>query len=472
MNMETPIEYFYGDTLRWSFGFENPNKAAVLFVCAIPLLWGLWQMAWQIKNGWLRLPALLISAGAILGAWYCLIMTFSRGGLVATICALGYVIGLQVWNQRKGRRWSTSPPFWLSILLLGVMAGIIAWTGMAQRSGEAFGSDASVGNRFELWGSALQMAVDNPQGFGTGKSGDQYMQWYQPIDRSEGYRTLVNSYLTFMVEQGWLWFGLCMTVFVIFWTWTNPPAGSPFRVALRASILGFLVAGVFSTTMEDYRLWILPAVCTAVLLGVSVWKKALFSRKKLVLAGLPLLMACGTIGITGAIKSANDRLRREFGIMDGFRTVTAVGSKSPTARVFGCVVDEAVLGDQYAKLLRELALKADVKLILDDHAKQAERMLYIGKAVHSWRDYPSKHLYLLAPEKMEEGEVAALLAERESVHIMLSEIDEDGRVDFWEEMTEGEQAARFHKITLTGVGNRVDWAWDQVIQAVQKIDHH
>ena len=29
-------EFFYGETLRWSFGFENPNKAAVIFACPLP----------------------------------------------------------------------------------------------------------------------------------------------------------------------------------------------------------------------------------------------------------------------------------------------------------------------------------------------------------------------------------------------------------------------------------------------------
>ena len=75
--------------------------------------------------------------------------------------------------------------------------------GLGARSTEALGQDASVGNRMELWNSALQMAAENVHGFGSGQSGEQYMQWYQPLDRQEGYRTMVNSYLTFLVEQGW-----------------------------------------------------------------------------------------------------------------------------------------------------------------------------------------------------------------------------------------------------------------------------
>jgi hypothetical protein len=37
----------------------------------------------------------------------------------------------------------------------------------------------------------------------------------------------------------------------------------------------------------------------------------------------------------------------------------------------------------------------------------------------------------------------------------------------WEEVTEGALAANFQKTALSGVGNRVDWAWAQVIEWVR-----
>jgi hypothetical protein len=36
--MENSIDYFYNNSLRWSFGFENPNKAAVYFYLPPPAL--------------------------------------------------------------------------------------------------------------------------------------------------------------------------------------------------------------------------------------------------------------------------------------------------------------------------------------------------------------------------------------------------------------------------------------------------
>ena len=43
-------DYYYGEMLRWSFGFENPNKAAVVFACLIPLLWAGWLGAFGLGS--------------------------------------------------------------------------------------------------------------------------------------------------------------------------------------------------------------------------------------------------------------------------------------------------------------------------------------------------------------------------------------------------------------------------------------
>jgi O-antigen ligase len=467
MDLETPVEYFYGDTLRWSFGFENPNKAAVVFVCALPLLWWLWQMAWRIGNRWLRLPALLVSSGLLMGAWYCLIMTFSRGGLVAAALALAYGIAWGIRRCRKPGMWWKNAQAMLTVLLIAALIGGTVWNGLGGRSADALGKDASVGNRVELWGSALQMAVENPRGFGTGKSGEQYLQWYQPTERQEGYRTMVNSYLTFLVEQGWLWFGLSLSGFAIFWAWTKPGAEERLAVALRASILGFLVAGTFSTTMEETRLWIFPAACAVLLTGLAAWKKKPLERTSLLASGGWLLAGCVSLVVAGLAKSGNDPLRREFGEEAGFRTVTAFGPKNPQARSLGCIVDESVLGDRYAKLLRELALHAGVKVMLGDKVKDAESVLCVGQGVHSCGNHPSQRLLLLAPEKIEESELKALLEAGGPVQIILPEIDEDGRVGFWEDILAGGQAPHFSKTVLTGVGNRADWAWEQVVEVVK-----
>lgn len=472
MTLETPVEYFYGETLRWSFGFENPNKAAVIFACAVPLLWCLWQLSWRLGNKWLKVPALLVTAGGLLGAWYCLIMTYSRGGLVAAAAALFYLVARALLQMGKREiSWHKRGEVWLSLLLAGVLAGVLAggtmWNGLGSRSTEALGKDASVGNRMELWNSALQMAAENVHGFGTGKSGEQYMQWYQPLERQEGYRTMVNSYLTFLVEQGWLWSGAVLVGFVLFWVWTRPRSGEAVTVALRASILAFLVAGIFSTTMEDWRLWILPAACIVILVTLAVGQRKRLEKSHLLATGGSVLAGCAALFVVGILKSGRDPLKRGFGGDGENRSVTSLAPAAPTARSVGFIVDEAVMGDQSARLLRELALGANVEILLGGRAKDADRILCAGKSVHSHGDFQQKPLLLLAPEKMLDEELTLLAARSKPAEILLPEIDEDGRVGFWDEVTEGALAANFQKTALSGVGNRVDWAWAQVIEHVK-----
>ena len=466
--METPVEYFYGETLRWSFGFENPNKAAVLFACAVPLLWCLWQLSWKLENKWLKIPALFVSATGLLAAWYCLIMTFSRGGLVAAAVALLYLTAQVILRGRKpGTPWYKRGEIRLSVVLAAVLAAGTIWNGLGARSTEALGKDASVGNRMELWNSGLQMAAENIHGFGTGKSGEQYMQWYQPLDRQEGYRTMVNSYLTFLVEQGWLWSGAILLGFVVFWVWTKPRNGEAITVALRASILAFLVAGIFSTTMEDWRLWIIPTACGGILATLAAGRRRPLGRIPLLATGAGVLIGCAILFSVGFHKSGEDPLKREFGGDGGNRSVVSLAPNKPQAHSLGLIVDETVMGEQYARLLREMALGADVKILLGDHAKNADRILCTGKSVHMHGNFSEKSLWLLAPEKILEFELTSLAARDEPAKILLPEIDEDGRVGFWDEVTEGALAANFHKTALTGVGNRVDWAWPQVIEWVR-----
>ena len=468
MSFETPVQYFYGDSLRWSFGFENPNKAAVLFACAVPLLWGVWQAAWLIKGKWPKFPALCVSAGLLAGAWYCLIMTFSRGGLVGAAGAVAYLIAVPILRaKRMDLSWIRSARFWLSISLIAALIGGAVWNGIGARSRQAIGNDASVGNRIELWEGALQMAVENPRGFGTGWSGREYMQWYQPLQRQEGYRTMVNSYLTFLVEQGLLWSLAVVLGFVLFWVWTKPGEGKGIMIALRGSIVAFLIAGIFSTTMEDWRLWILPVTCGLLLLGISVHKKQQL-RKWPLLGTASGILACSVALLTaGILKSNHDPLKREFGKQDGFYTVTALGPRSPKGRSLGCLVDEVVLGDQCPKLLRELALGADAKILLGNRVKDADRILCSGGNAISYSRYALKPLFLLAPDKIPDAEITALAARSEAAVLLLPEIDEDGRVGFWDEVTAGAFSAKFRKYPLGGVGNRVDWAWPQVVELVK-----
>jgi O-antigen ligase len=466
--MEPEVEYFYGETLRWSFGFENPNKAAVLFACAVPLCWWLWQAAWRLERRCLKVPALLLTAVSLLAAWVSLIMTFSRGGLVAALVGLSYLIGWRVWQNRTSIvGWQRRAEIWLSGGLLVILLASTLWNGLASRSATAVGKDASVGNRFELWAGALQMAVEQPRGFGEGQSGNQYMQWYQAIDHQAKYRTMVNSYLTVLVERGWLWAAWIAIAFAGFWNWTRASDGSTLTMALRAAILAFLVAGIFSTTMEDWRLWLLPIACALTLTVRAYLKKQHFAWRKLalLLSGLALL-AGGLFGL-GMVKSQRDPLHREFNSSG----LTALAPRQPIHKMtaLGCVIDTKILGTGYSKLLRELALRANLKILIGKQFAPAGVILYVGTGSHECLEFPNKPAILLAPETFT-AEEAAIFSTRTAVtQIIIPEIDEDGRVAFWQDFIAAQKSSAFSLTQLTGVGNRIDWAWPEVIETLKDL---
>ncbi len=468
-------DFYYGEMLRWSFGFENPNKAAVIFACLVPLLWAGWLGGFRIRSrGW-KVFALSSAAVGFLAAWACLLLTFSRGGLVGAVAGmvLVWVWDLTLGIGRFGGGWLSffrRVKFQLSCALMGVVIAAAVFLGMDSRSVEALGDDASVGNRIELWSAALQMACENPAGSGPGRSGEEFMQWYQDVDRGEGYRTMVNSHLTFLVERGWIAFAAVMFVVGIFWAWTWPVKGERYgawRVSFWAVLLAFLISGIFSTTMEEPLVWILPVLMVPGLVCFKVCSGSLFPSR------LHLGMALGVVGMLlavlfafGALQSRRDGLQRTFARdMDGQRSVVAVCPKGAVVKeaALGIVPDEAVLGPEWGKLIRKLVLETGRKVwIMEDanSSHDSKEVLLVGRAVSNCPPETDGQFILLAPspEDISLSSVAVLF---------LPEIDEDGRTAYWRERFENLGAGAPKVVTLFGVGTRIEWAWDQVIEELK-----
>ena len=449
------MSIFYGDTLRWAFGFDNPNKGAVIFACLLPFLFHCWNAGWSLRNVRFRACAALFAGAAFLAAAYCLCMTFSRGALVAAVAGLAYVAGVALFRER-----GKPVGKWIAhALLLGAFGFLVVWTGLGARTGEAAEGDRSVGNRFDVWSAALQMSVENPRGFGAGRSGEEYMQWYQATEREEGYRTMVNSYLTFLVEYGWAWFAAILIAFSCFWAWTSPGRGDRMSVGLRGLLIAFLVAGIFSTTMEEWRLWVLPGLAFAVLMGLKI-RSGVAMRRPL-LAGALGIAAMGMCVLAGKgwRESAKDPLLREFEPVTEGRSVVLLARKDGGKRPMGVVANPRVLGDFQGKLLRELAMGGDFKLFLGEQAVSPGTVMLVGNGVHTSLPAQVNGLILLAPEIVDPSTLEGIRPSAAVVRLFLGEIDEDGRVDFWRDVAEREG---WEISELFGVGTRVDWAWEEI----------
>jgi hypothetical protein len=167
------------------------------------------------------------------------------------------------------------------------------------------------------------------------------------------------------------------------------------------------------------------------------------------------------------MRSRSDTLRREFETNGRYQKVTAVGLRDAAGSTLGCVLDEKIVGEQYARLLREMALKAKIHIRIGDGAISADRILVMGRGVSLLGNLSASRLWLLAPEIMDTDGVAALSNHAKTVDIILPEIDEDGRVNFWEEISKGTNKPHFKASTLPGVGNRIDWAWSEMIEIIK-----
>ena len=364
---------------------------------------------------------------------------------MAGVVALGYVWVRAFWKTRTGfcRGAFRSVEFWLSVFLVLSLVIFAFCSGLAERSASGIADDASVTNRFSLWKSGLQMAYENPAGFGSGKSGSEFMQWYQDPDRTEGYRTMVNSYLTFLVERGWVVFGGCLFLLVAFWR-VSSDKHIGLIAALKASILAFLVAGIFSTTMEEGWLWIIPGLCVAVILFLMMGKRPAWKPFSSLGITFGIL---GILWVVGWHLSSRDPLVRRFA--PGAGSVISVSCRAPRA-VIALLPDSAVLGEQYGKLARSLALNAGADVHLGASA-EADLVLATGEMCFAPTLSKMTPLIWVAPpvpsgESFRDGAVRNLT-------VLVPEIDEGGRSEWWKNQKSVEI------IPLEGVGMRVDWAW-------------
>ncbi len=251
--------FFYKGIWRMDWGFGNPNKTAAFIAT---LMVAVWALAFIRRGGFW--PALLLFTG--LGV--CLIHTFSRGGLIAVFAGLALV----AWKLPRPWAWKKIVAISLSIW---AMMGCSIYLQAHERYGQGLAQeDRSITHRLQIWKMAPRMMVDAPTGWGLGHAGKAYMQWYQPLDRHEEYRTLVNSHLTWLVEMGWpLRFFYVLAWFVIFiLCW--PSKACRWRVIPLGIWMTFATAALFSSVAESPWLWIVPGVALFVVLAHRIQSRA------------------------------------------------------------------------------------------------------------------------------------------------------------------------------------------------------
>ena len=239
---------------RWTIFFENPNMTAAVIAEVGVLL--------SVLCGRVRGVLGVFLAVFAAGSAVALAATGSRGGLVAFLVGVG-IASVAVLRGRRGARRG----FAAVLLPLAALVVAVAVFDFGGRIGKAVrGQDASVGNRLVIWRTVPRMMADAPGGWGVGNSGQAFMNWYQPLDRTERYRTLVGSHFTWMVEFGgcgrFLYvFGWLLVLTLAFRRWRRTGDALP-----TALWLTLAVAAVPTSVLEEWAVWVLPACASLPLL--------------------------------------------------------------------------------------------------------------------------------------------------------------------------------------------------------------
>ena len=172
--------------------------------------------------------------------------------------------------------------------IVAVVACLFASNFSARLAPDYTRSDRSALNRLDLWKGGLELVAASPlRGWGWGESGAAYMQWTQPLDRTEAYKSMVNSYLTVAVEAGLPVFALLLTGVLtplVLGVWlVRGGSGGRLTLAVGLSACWAIWLGClfFSNLWIIFKLWIVPGASAVVIVAWSAAKagRALRARR-------------------------------------------------------------------------------------------------------------------------------------------------------------------------------------------------
>lgn len=221
----------YLDTgaIRASGTWENPNIPGHLLATGF-------IVALFLFSGWTRIFVLSV---AVLG----LVSTGSFGALIQASIGLIYL----GWSRREqigsllGRHKVAA---WTLLIILlggigfGVTGGVDAWN---QDRFERSGSE-----RLVIWGSALELALENPLGVGPKST--------SALSLLDLRREPHNEYIAYIAERGPIALLGLLGLGVAMWLSGRP--GGP----IRAVTLGFAMASMFRETLHYRHIWLYLAL--------------------------------------------------------------------------------------------------------------------------------------------------------------------------------------------------------------------
>jgi hypothetical protein len=277
------MDFYYHGAWRMDWGFQNPNKTAVFIACLMLALW-LAACVWR-RGFWLALPAFT-------GLGYCLVHTYSRGGMLALLAGVAILLAWAPRPWARARAVAAVAAIWIAALF------IIQAKAESRYGQGLFSDDPSINSRFFVWRHFPEMLAAAPWGWGWGLAGDAYTQWYQPADQSINYLNLLNSHLSWMAEGGWGFslFYMCGWFAVMLLCW--PGREGTMRGVPLAVWTAFGVGGFFSQVEDSVWLWIIPLLLLVLVICDRTRRKTWPAWRSVAVGDS--VCACVVAGLIGA----------------------------------------------------------------------------------------------------------------------------------------------------------------------------
>lgn len=386
--------FYFGDQLRWNLGFETPNIAGAMVAVAIAFLL---PFASKIPDKIRRRFLFAVLFAVEISLWFVLAKTYSRGALVAAgicfICCNAFMLS---------RTESKCRILGIALAKAVAVSAILLYTGFANRiSPEYINNDGSTSGRIALWTGGLKMVAQAPVcGWGSDKSGEEYINWYQDFSDERKYAGMVNSYLHVAVERGFpaLFAALSILAFLFFADfrlWRKN--GDLFVLALGLALLSLCVSNIFST------LWIVSRIRYAgiTIAAVSVIYAIFKGRKILAFAKIAILSIVSAASICLCLYLAGLALQPKF-ISKHSDHITLAPNK-PTDKRIAVIADKDTFGKYFGKTLRNAYVKAKPETVLDvyyeipKNAEGYDKFIVTGKFAQTFQPPTSTKIVYINP---------------------------------------------------------------------------
>jgi rhodanese-related sulfurtransferase len=286
----------------------------------------------------IRRRLFLVSVVLFTGLGFCLILTSSRGATA------GLATGLLILVALVRPSWDRQTIVAIALSLTALIASFVYLNAYKRYTPAFVLRDKSIANRLEIWKKVPRMMADAPSGWGKGRAGPSYVNWYQALEsKEEGYPSLVSSHFTSLVELDWFKRYLYLFGWLAAAAICIPRRDESLRwFAVPFSVwVAFGVSAIFSNVTAPIWLWLVPlAGLTAVViarLGRRMWPTYRF------LVGCAGASAVVLVSLyaVGAITPGDP-------VRGSARSVRFGGPAAP----YWLIANPAAIGERHGKTLR------------------------------------------------------------------------------------------------------------------------